>query len=356
MMAGLLIFGSEEHYSQREKRYLANTPDLSVENILDGTAQTQLEDWTADQFPGRDTYVGINTYWTLASGRNALQDIYLCEDGYLINASTDLNLETFEKNIGQFNAFAANCDVPVSMILVPSTGWLKEDLLPAGHLEYQDDLLFKRAGDLLMDVTLYDFRQALLEGDEKTAVCYRTDHHLTAYGSYILYKEWMAAKGEPVREVSGYTVEEVDGFRGTTWSGSGYWLTDGEFVELWDNGAEVSVTITDSGADPVYADSVFFREHLEELDMYPVYLDGNHTQVEIVNEQAPEGTLLIIKDSYAHSFAPFLTENYRTIYLLDLRYYRGEVSTFIAEHDVDEVLFLYGAETLLTDTNSAWLR
>ena len=40
---------------------------------------------------------------------------------------------------------------------------------------------------------------------------------------------------------------------------------------------------------------------------------------------------------------------------LDLRYYRGKVSDFTADHNVDELLFLYGTSTLLTDTNSAWL-
>lgn len=356
VMAVLLLFQPEREYSQREKRYLATAPEWSVEGILDGSAQTDLEAWTADQFPGRDAFMGINTYWTFASGRNALQDVYLCQEDYLINAPVTLNLSTFETNLTRFNGFAASCGVPASMVLVPSAGWLKEDLLPAGHLEYHDDLLFERAGELLTDVTFYDFRQALLAADEVGQVCYRTDHHLTAFGNYTLYDAWMTAKGESALDAADYAIEEVGGFRGTTWSGSGYWLTPAESVELWDSGAEVSVTITDGGKEPIYADSLFFRDHLEELDLYPVYLDGNHCEVGIVNEDAPERTLLIIKDSYAHCFAPFLTEHYETIYLLDLRYYRGEVSTFIEENGVDEVLFFYGAETLLTDTNSAWLR
>ena len=146
-----------------------------------------------------------------------------------------------------------------------------------------------------------------------------------------------------------------DGFYGTTWSGSGYFLSPPDTVELWDSGLTPTVTITDGGKDPAVSDSFFFLDHLQELDKYPVYLDGNHTLTKIENPDAPDGTLLVIKDSYAHAVAPFLAEHYSTVYLLDLRFYRGSVTDFVQEQGVDELLFLYGASTLLTDTNSAWL-
>ena len=59
------------------------------------------------------------------------------------------------------------------------------------------------------------------------------------------------------------------------------------------------VTISDAGVDPVVQDSLFFREHLEEDDKYPVFLDGNHGLVKIENQSAPKGSLLIVKDSFA---------------------------------------------------------
>ena len=43
------------------------------------------------------------------------------------------------------------------------------------------------------------------------------------------------------------------------------------------------------------------------------------------------------------------------MYLLDLRYYRGNVTQLVQDYGVEELLFLYGTSTLLTDTNSAWL-
>ena len=76
----------------------------------------------------------------------------------------------------------------------------------------------------------------------------------------------------------------------------------------------------------------------------------------IQNPNAEGGNLLVIRDSYAHCFSTFLASDYQNIYLVDLRYYRDNLSQFVAEHPVDRVLYLYGVDNLVSDTNSAWLK
>ena len=110
------------------------------------------------------------------------------------------------------------------------------------------------------------------------------------------------------------------------------------------------------GAAPQVSHSLFFPSHLEEMDKYPVFLDGNHSLVTIQNPNAEGGNLLVIRDSYAHCFSTFLASDYQNIYLVDLRYYRDNLSQFVAEHPVDRVLYLYGVDNLVSDTNSAWLK
>lgn len=351
-MTAALLFLPGRNYSENEKRFLAQRPQITLSGFLDGSLQKGLEDWSADQFPFRDGFVGLNAYWTLASGRNAVQDIYYCKDGYLINAPKASNLDTFQTNLERFDSFSETCGVPSEMILIPSTGYLKEDLLPKGHLPYLDDDAFKTAKETLSHAAFYDFREELTQEPE---ACYRTDHHLTAWGNYTLYDAYCKAHGiTPVQDI---TFTPHQDFYGTTWSGSGYWGVAPDKLLTWDGPEHVTVTITDSGKDSVVHDSVFFPAHLEELDKYPVYLDGNHSLVKIENPDAEqEETLLILKDSYAHCFTAMLAENYQTIYMIDLRYYRDSVSEFIRNNGVDRLLYYYGVDTLLTDTNSAWLR
>ena len=356
VMALVLLFSPVREYSENEKRYLAGRPEVSVSGILEGETQEQLEKFTADQVPGRDFFVGVNAYWNLATGRNAAQDIYHCDEGYLINAPDALDEKIFTDNLTRFDQFAAQLGVPANLLMVPSTGYLMEDVLPAFHGEYQDDQLYDLAGQLLQHTSLVDVRSALKGGLQDGQVCYRTDHHLTSYGNYLLYCAYQISQGNPYLSRDAYEVASYDGFYGTTWSGSGYWFTKPDQVEVWDSGIQPTVTITDGGAEPIVSDSLFFPSHLEELDKYPIFLDGNHSLVTIQNPNAEGGTLLVIRDSYAHCFSTFLAANYKTIYLVDLRYYRDTLSQFVAEHPVDKVLYLYGVDNLVSDTNSAWLK
>lgn len=357
IFAGAILFFAlpRQDYSVLEKRYLQETPEITLKTLEDGTAQTNLEKYLADHFPGRDGLVGINAYWKLLTGRNAVEKIYYAKDGYLINAPTALDLELFTTTLQRFDNFAKTTGLPASLLMVPSTGSMKGELLPLGARAYPDDVLYETAEKTLTEVKSYDLRDALSKADQSGQVFYRTDHHLTAYGSYSLYAAWREARGQTVTPREDYEVTSFDGFYGTTWSGSGYFLTPPDTVELWDLGLTPQITITDAGEEPITSESFFFRSHLNALDKYPVYLDGNHTITKIVNPDAPEGTLLVIKDSYAHAVAPFLSENYRTVYLLDLRFYRGSVSSYAKEIGADELLYLYGTSSLLTDTNSAWL-
>lgn len=354
VMAVLLFVLPHKEYSENEKRYLAGVPEVTAQGIMDGKVQEDLETFTADQVPGRDFFVGVNAYWNFATGRNAVQSIYRCTDDYLINEPKVYNEQIFTDNLTHFDQFAEKVGKTADIIMVPSTGYIMESVLPAGHGTYHDDALYEKAEQTLQHVGIIDVRDTLKQGAENGQVCYRTDHHLTSYGNYLTYCAFQDAYGKSYRDKDAYEVTAYDGFYGTTWSGSGYWLTPADVVEVWDSGARVKVALRD-GQERVNSDSMFFLDHLNDMDKYPVFLDGNHSVVCISNPEAEGGALLLVRDSYAHCFATFLAESYQTIYMIDLRYYRESLSQFMEEHHVDRMLYLYGVDNLMTDTNSAWL-
>lgn len=354
VMTLLLFLLPHKAYSENEKRNLADFPEVSAQAIMEGEFQEDLETFTADQVPGRDFFVGVNAYWTYLTGRNAAQDIYKCQDDYLINAPKAYNEQIYLDNLTRFDQFAANAGVTADLIMVPSTGYIMEEVLPANHGEYYDDMLYEKAAETLQHVNIIDVRDTLKEGAKSGQVCYRTDHHLTSYGNYLLYKDFQAAHGKAYQSRDAYEVAAYDGFYGTTWSGSGYWFNPADTVEVWDSGVQAKVTLRD-GQERKYSDSLFFPEHLENLDKYPVFMDGNHAVAAISNPQAEGGALLVIRDSYAHCFSTFLAEGYQTVYLIDMRYYRESLSQFMQEHHVDRILYLYGADNMVSDTNSAWI-
>jgi len=346
----------QKEYSETEKRYLEKFPEFSAESVLNGEFQDKFEKYVSDHIPGRNFFVGLNSYFSLAMGRNTISDIYFCKDGYLINAPRDNKTETFEKNLKNFNEFTKAVNVPSSIMIVPRTGYIMEDKLPAFHGKYNDDELFETASSLTSDISFIDTRSALFQAASKgEQVYYRTDHHLTSAGTYELYKLYCTSNGLVYPEKSVYTVKKSSDFWGTTAAGSGYNLTEADTIEMWVGKENVTVTINDGTKDEVY-DGAFFEKHLEKDDKYPVFLDGNHALTIIENPESSGGTLLMIKDSYAHCLAPFLAHNYSKIYLVDMRYYRKSVSQLAEEKEIDEILYIYGLDSLLTDTNSAWLQ
>ena len=355
VMTVLLLFGPKREFSENEKRVLAQKPEVTASAILKGETQKQLEDFTSDQVPGRDFFVGVNAYWSLATGRNGSRDIYYGRDGYLINAPKPFNVQLLTDNLTRFDEFAAKTGLEADLIMVPTGGYLMADKLPGVHGTYHDDAVYQLAAETVHDLRILDVRQILREGAKEDQVCYRTDHHLTSYGNFLLDKAFQEVHGKPAPQESDYSVTVHGGFYGTTWSGSGYWLTPPDHVELWDAGFPVTVTVDDGAGQTKTHNRPFFLEHLNDLDQYPVFLDGNHALTTIENPNAPGGTLLVIRDSYAHCFGTFLASQYQKVYLIDLRYFRTPVSDFLAEHPADRMLVLYGVDNLLTDNNSAWL-
>ena len=109
------------------------------------------------------------------------------------------------------------------------------------------------------------------------------------------------------------------------------------------------------GTETKTSDSLYFYSHLSEDDKYPVFLDGNHAITEITNSKAPEGTILLVKDSFSHSLAPFLAENYRKVILVDMRYYKLSVSDLAKSEKAERVVVLYGIDNFATDTDLVWV-
>ena len=102
--------------------------------------------------------------------------------------------------------------------------------------------------------------------------------------------------------------------------------------------------------------TVCFYRTPQEGDKYPVFLDGNHSFVKLKTSLLPAAKSWLSKDSFAHCMATFLAQHYSEVYLVDMRYYRLPLSDLIAQEGIDELLFIYGVDNLVTDTNTAWIK
>ena len=346
-------------FSENEKRVLSEAPQIDAAGIADGSVFRSIESYLSDHFPGRELWVGANAYLENAEGRGATEDIVRGTDGWLFTAPVSDDRETLWDNMQAITTFVEKQSVPVTMMAVPSAGAVVSGKLPARYLPYSDaDLLEEArriAGNTLHWVDLYtDFCSA----EQPERLYYRTDHHWTSEGAYRAYCLLMEELGQSSVPRDDFTVEQISGFYGTSYSKSGLWLTEPDTLELW-TGSDIQAvtTVYDANrADPVTRDGMFFREYLEDADKYPVFLSGNHARVHIETNADSGKRLLVIKDSYAHALAPFLAEEYSTIDLIDLRYFKQQtISSWLEENPADEILLVYGLSSLAEDKNLQWL-
>ena len=82
-------------------------------------------------------------------------------------------------------------------------------------------------------------------------------------------------------------------------------------------------------------------------DKYAAFLDGNNGYSTI--EGRGTGSILVVKDSYANSFVPYLTANYAAIDVVDFRNYNYGLDQLIAANDYDQILVLYSYASFTTD-------
>ena len=248
------------------------------------------------------------------------------------------------------------------MMLAPSTGYIADDVLPAVHDKYNDDMYFEDTAKTLFDnnISFVDLRKPFKDAYANgTQLYYKTDHHWTTVGAYTAYEQLCKQLGISPAPKEKFSIEQYPGFYGTTYSTSCFWLTLPDTIEVWNNNANtpenISVKITEGTKTEEY-NSMFFYDHIDEDDKYPVFLDGNHALTEITNSNAEGGTLVMIKDSFSHCLAPFLAENYSKIIMVDMRYYKNSVSDLIKAETPEQVLVVYGIDNIATDTDIVWLK
>lgn len=341
--------------SVNEKRVLAEAPNFTWDNLKSGKFTSDLDTYLADHFPLRDTFVGINAYANLALGQNGDSGIYKGKDGYLITGPYKYDPTKVDKNVRYLNSFTRNTGLKSSVIIVPTAGYMMDDKLPKNHKQYHDKELLEKISSGVTNINYIDLEENFNIAKDTTQLYYKTDHHLTSQGALEMYKTFCAAKHTPATSFS--LDKAVGGFYGTTYSKSGLWLTKSDDIEIWkaDKPSKFSVTIVDD-KDEKKSDSLYFAEHLKETDKYPVFLDGNHGYTRIVNKDCKNGKrILVVKDSYAHCFTTFLAEDYEEVVMVDLRYFHKSVEEIVEKEQLNEVLYLFGAENFAESSDLFWL-
>ncbi len=350
-MGASYFFLEDQTFSVNENRVLQTLPDFSFEHLLDGSYISDIESYINDQGLFRDQFMELKTSFLLLLGNKDINQVYIGKDGYLLQKvlSSDFHYEQFYKNIEFIHSFASNSQIPVSLMLVPSSYSILKDKLPEYALPINEVDLILEMKEKYQDLSFIDVFSHLEEHQDET-IYYKTDHHWTTLGAYYAYQAWQEEKGIEV-SMNSYQIKKVSSsFKGTLYSKVLNPNSAVDQIQLFYPKKEIPYTVM-YNFNQRESTSVYDYDKLDVKDQYQVFLGGNYPEITIHTNSDNDRSILLFKDSFANSFLPFLIHDYENIYVVDLRYFNQDVSSYIEEREIDEILFLYNVTNLADDTS-----
>ena len=241
------------------------------------------------------------------------------------------------------------------MIVPLSSGVLKDKLPPFATSYDQMEAIKYGQSKVDKSVKFIDVYKTL-ESKKDEYIYYKTDHHWTTKGAYYAYREFCNNVGIKPYDIENFNIGKVtDKFYGTLQSKVNYNGLKPDYIETYTpkKALKYDVQYIDTQTS---SNSLYEMKHLNSKDKYSIFLDGNHALVKINTNVPNNKKILILKDSYAHCFVPFLTEHYSEIHMVDLRYFNMSINEYIKQFNIDEVLMLYNISSFSQENTLAKLR
>ena len=350
----------DRDFSPLENRYLQKPPRLSVENLGSGRFMEEAEDYVSDHIVGRDFWVAAKAWSERLSGKQENEGVYFGKQDTLINrvdtpAWEDTPAQQgvpakqgLSTRLGFVDTLVGNVSVPVYFGLIPSAAEIWRDRLPEGAPTADEqsiiDQLYFSTGASTIDI----YGALLPHKDED--IYYRTDHHWTSLGAFYGANAIFEALGLEPLDLNDYQRTTVTGqFNGTSFSTSGVRWLPPDRIDTYVPDEGIKVTSWFRGAPE--EGSLYVDSFLEVKDKYSYFLGGNQALCVIETPHSDAPRVLVIRDSYTDSLAPFLTERFSEIHLFDLRYNLNSIKSYVEEHNIDEVVVLYSFANFATDAN-----
>ena len=319
-------------------------PQCTIVDFVSGKFSDELEQYLTDQVPLRDDWVTLKIYLELAVGKRESGGVYIGRDKYLMDKFTSYSKKQLAANaaaLAELQKKLAAEDISMDTILVPVAAQVLTDKLPA----YAPVADYAAILEVLTDagVDTVDMLTALAAHSGEN-IYYRTDHHWTSLGAYYAYCAWRGI--EP--NADEWTQEILcDNFHGTTWNKVPLPTVPAEEITAWYKHEYHNVSYNGGEYE---TNSIYECKYLSGSDQHAVFLNSNQAQT-VISGSGKSGKLLLIKDSYGNTFSQFPVEDYAEVHVLDLRFFKGDVTEYAKENDITDALVLYGVQNFVKDTN-----
>ena len=306
---------------QAENKEAANSQEMAKEDekpAKDGTLKVQPE-------VAGTVYIAENRGFTL---------YYFYKKGADLYASM---LNTVAKKVGNI--------ATIYDIIVPNSFGvnLDEDIQKSMNTSNQGEAInyiYKKLNKSIKTVETYN----QLRNHNSEYLYFKTDHHWTALGSYYVYRRFCETKGIHPHELGDYKKKKFPDFLGSFYAYSNQSKAlkkNPDTVEAYIPIATNKEKITPREGKPYQYDIISDANKFSSANKYLAFIGGDQPLIEINNPKLKDdSSCIIIKESYGNAFVPFLVDHYQYVYVVDYRYYTGDVAKVAAKHTNTDIIFL----------------
>ena len=339
--------------SVQENRMLATKPKFRLSSLISGDYDEKFEAYMDDQFVGRDMWRKLKVTVDRICGSRLENGVYIGRNGQLLEQIEVADENHLAANIKAIKSFSeSQSKIPVRMMLVPDAANVLNHSLPSLAKPEDQTQMFSMVRKDLGDSVEWIDVSTELNKHKTEKIYYKTDHHWTTLGAFYAFQAAAPSLGIE-GDLSGKYVSHAvsNSFNGMLASKSGVNLGEKEQIDIYVPTEEDTDLIIDYVDEGKRSTSLYDSSKLKEKDQYTVFLGGNSSLLDIRTVSTSTKRLLLVKDSFANSFIPFLTPYYREIVVVDPRYYSGTINDLMDSYRISEVLFLYSGNTFFKDNN-----
>lgn len=343
--------------SELENTTLTQRPKVTAQILSSAGLNRFFNDYTQytkDQIPGRDAWISLQSFVeTALLQKTQSGGILLGDKGQMFDRTYGLvssEERTLPRNIAAVASLAARCPGKVYVMVAPAASSIYPERVPAhAPLLQEESYLSQIQAAVEQAGGVYLPLEDALSAHKDEYIYYRTDHHWTTQGAYYAYSELCSALGLEPFDRAAHTAVDVPDFYGTFYSRARTWNAQPDTLTYYDLDNPLTIyTVTGPGMPTEgQTTGLYDLDKLDVYDKYAAFLHGNNGLSRV--EGDGEGRILVIKDSYANSFVPFLTANYAQIDVVDLRNYNYGLDGLIAENGYDQILVLYSFDSFKSD-------
>ncbi|MBQ0065074.1 MAG: hypothetical protein KBT48_04870 [Firmicutes bacterium] len=337
--------------SARENRSLQMFPSITWSSIVDGSFAKDVDEWFSDQLIGRDQFIYVRYLMQKFTGQTEINDIYLTSKG-LIEKVKEPNTEELERNIKAINDLYTRTGVTTLFMLAPNSATVNKDKLPWFSEGLDQESMITEVFNSLEDGIIPIDVTTTLKKHKSEYLYYKSDHHWTSLAAFYALMEASSDLGLGGIKEENYNIYPVTtSFRGTLAQSVGS-LGYSDQINIYVPKEEPDYLFINEG-EGSKGPSVYSSKALEGSDKYSVFMGGNTSLCRLEMNNKSKKHLLVIKDSYANCLVPMLIPYYRTITVVDPRYYYEDIRRVINADSITEILYLYNGNTFFQDRSLA---